>query len=194
MVLSRYAQGSRNEETRIDINSRLYFYTEVDRHRWGLRYRYTVDINNNPQQTWGRTDYIKGDITGNTWDTIKTQTKTNQLMMGNRKDHIRVRRQRQRKTKSDITPPLPIGASRAVRHRKGRGGGHSGGLKDLETGQVTSRAVPVPGPMADPGTPAAMADPGTLAAMANQAATEGLGTEEAMAERGARAAMEDRGA
>ncbi len=60
-----------------------------------------ADINNNPQQTWGRTDYIKGDITGNTWDTIKTQTKTNQLMMGNRKDHIRVRRQRQRKTKSD---------------------------------------------------------------------------------------------
>ncbi len=101
IILSRYAHGSRNEETRIDINSRLYFYTEVDRHRWGLRYRYTVDINNNPQQTWGRTDYIKGDITGNTWDTIKTQTKTNQLMMGNRKDHIRVRRQRQRKTKSD---------------------------------------------------------------------------------------------
>ncbi len=31
-------------------------------------------------------------------------------------------------------PPLPIGASRAVRHRKGRGGGRSGGLKDLETG------------------------------------------------------------
>ncbi len=44
---------------------------------------------------------------------------------------------------------------------------------------MTSRAVPVLGPMADPGT---------------QAATEGLGTEEAMAERGARAAMEDRGA
>ncbi len=61
----------------------------------------THDIYNNPQLTWGRTDYIKGDITGNTWDTIKTQTKTNQLMMGNRKDHIRVRRQRQRKTKSD---------------------------------------------------------------------------------------------
>ncbi len=111
-----------------------------------------------------------------------------------------MRRQRQRKTKSDITPPLPIGASRAVRHRKGRGGGHSGGLKDLETGQVTSRAVPVPGPTADPGTQAAtadqaaMADPGILAAMADQAATEGPGTEEAMAERGARAAMEERGA
>ncbi len=29
-VLHREA---RNEETRIDINSRLYFYTEVDRHR-----------------------------------------------------------------------------------------------------------------------------------------------------------------
>ncbi len=104
--------------------------------------------------------------------------------MGNRTDQIWVRRQRQRKTKSDITPPLPIGASRAVWHRKGRGGGHSGGLKDLETGQVTSRAVPVPGPTADPGTQAAMAD---------QAATEGPGTEEAMAERGARAAMADRG-
>ncbi len=41
-------------------------------------------------------------MTGNTWDTIKTQTKTNELLMGNRKDHIRVRGQRQRKTKSDI--------------------------------------------------------------------------------------------
>ncbi len=41
-------------------------------------------------------------MTGNTWDIIKIQTKTNQLMMGNRKDHIRVRGQRQRKTKSDI--------------------------------------------------------------------------------------------
>ncbi len=40
-------------------------------------------------------------MTGNTWDIIKIQTKTNQLMMGNRKDHIRVRGQRQRKTKSD---------------------------------------------------------------------------------------------
>ncbi len=42
-------------------------------------------------------------MTGNTWDIIKIQTKTNQLMMGNRKDHIRVRGQRQRKTKSDIS-------------------------------------------------------------------------------------------
>ncbi len=42
-------------------------------------------------------------MTGNTWDIIKIQTKTNQLMMGNRKDHIRVRGQRQRKTKSDRT-------------------------------------------------------------------------------------------
>ncbi len=69
---------------------------------------------------------------------------------------------------------------------------------------MTSRAVPVPGPTADPGTQAAtadqaamadpgipaatadqaaMADPGILAAMADQAATEGPGTEEAMAER-----------
>ncbi len=36
-----------------------------------------LDINNNPQETWGRTDYKKGDITGNTWDEIKTQMETN---------------------------------------------------------------------------------------------------------------------
>ncbi len=42
-------------------------------------------------------------MTGNTWDIIKIQTKTNQLMMGNRKDHKRVRGQRQRKTKSDTS-------------------------------------------------------------------------------------------
>ncbi len=35
------------------------------------------DINNNPQETWGRTDYMKGDITGNTWAEIKIQTETN---------------------------------------------------------------------------------------------------------------------
>ncbi len=86
-----------------------------------------------------------------------------------------------------LPPPLPIGASRAVRHRKGRGGGRSGGLKDLETGQVASRAVPVPGPMAAPGTPAAKADPGT------QAATADPGIPAAMAEQGARAAMADPG-
>ncbi len=45
-------------------------------------------------------------MTGNTWDIIKIQTKTNQLMMGNRKDHIRVRGQRQRKTKSDSNKEL----------------------------------------------------------------------------------------
>ncbi len=35
------------------------------------------DVNNNPQQTWGRTDYLKGNMTGNTWDEIKTQMGTN---------------------------------------------------------------------------------------------------------------------
>ncbi len=40
-------------------------------------------------------------MTGNTWDIIKIQTKTNQLIMGNRTDQIWVRRRRQRKTKSD---------------------------------------------------------------------------------------------
>ncbi len=42
--------------------------------------------------------------------------------MGNRKDHIRVRKQRQRKTKSDITPPP---SNRRVPRRmtsKGEGG------------------------------------------------------------------------
>ncbi len=33
---------------------------------------------------------------------------------------------------------------------------------------MTSRAVPVPGPMADPGTQVATADPGIPAAMAEQ--------------------------
>ncbi len=116
-------------------------------------------------------------------------------MMGNRKDHIRVRKQRQRKTKSDI-PPLPKGASRAVWHRKGRGGGRSGGLKDLETGQVASRAVPVPGPKADPGTQAAKADPGTQAAKADPgtpAATADPGTLAATADPGTLAAMADPG-
>ncbi len=102
-----------------------------------------------------------------------------------------------------LPPPLPIGASRAVRHRKGRGGGRSGGLKDLETGQVTSRAVPVPGPMADPGTQAATADPGIPAAMAEQGARAAMadwaamadpGILAAMAEQGARAAMAEQGA
>ncbi len=36
-----------------------------------------ADINNNPRQTWGRTDYLKGNMTGNTWDEIKTQMGTN---------------------------------------------------------------------------------------------------------------------
>ncbi len=84
-----------------------------------------------------------------------------------------------------LPPPLPIGASRAVQHRKGRGGGHSGGLKDLETGQVASRAVPVPGPMADPGTQAATADPGA------QAAKEDPGTQAATEDPGTQAATED---
>ncbi len=108
--------------------------------------------------------------------------------MGNRKDHIRVRRQRQRKTNCDITPPpLPIGASRAVWHRKGRGGGCSGGLKVQGDRQVASRAVPVPGHMADPGTQAATADPGTQTAPADP------GTQAAMADPGTQAATADPG-
>ncbi len=92
-------------------------------------------------------------------------------------------------------PPFPLGASRTVWHRKGRGGGRSGGLKDLETGQVASRAVPVPAAMADPGTQAATADPGTQAATADpgtQAATSDPGTQAATADPGTQAATADR--
>ncbi len=34
-----------------------------------------LDINYNPHETWGRKE--KGNITGNTWDEIKTQMETN---------------------------------------------------------------------------------------------------------------------
>ncbi len=40
--------------------------------------------------------------------------------------------------------------------------------RDMETGQVASRTVPVPGPTADPGTQAAMSDLGSPWAMADQ--------------------------
>ncbi len=49
---------------------------------------------------------------------------------------------------------------------------------------MASRAVPVPGPMADPGTQAATADPGT------QAATADPGYLAAMADPGTQVAME----
>ncbi len=74
-------------------------------------------------------------------------------------------------------PPPPPLTPRRVPRRMTSKGGRSGGLKDLETGQVASRAVPVPGPMADPGTQVAtadrelrvtMADPGTRTAMADR--------------------------
>ncbi len=44
----------------------------------------THDIYNNPHVTWGRTDYISGDITGDTWDIIKTTrlTLTELIMTG----------------------------------------------------------------------------------------------------------------
>ncbi len=58
---------------------------------------------------------------------------------------------------------------------------------------MASRAVPVPGPKADPGTQAATADPGTQAATADpgtQAATADPGTLAAMADPGTQVAME----
>ncbi len=87
-----------------------------------------------------------------------------------------------------LTPP-PTGASRAVQHPMGRGVGAFEASRDMETGQVASRAVPVLGPkveqgawpamteqgdraaMADPGTSWAMADQGTLWAMVDQGTT-----------------------
>ncbi len=61
---------------------------------------------------------------------------------------------------------------------------------------MTSRAVPVPGPMADRGTQAATADPGTQAATADpgtQAATADPGTQAATADPGTQAATADPG-
>ncbi len=43
----------------------------------GKHTHWRSDINNNPQETWGRTDYMKANITGNTWDEIKIQMETN---------------------------------------------------------------------------------------------------------------------
>ncbi len=113
-------------------------------------------------------------------------------MMGNRKDHIRVRRQRQRKTNCDITP-LP--SNRHVPRRmtsKGEGGW---ALWRPQGSRRPDRWPP--GHMADPGTQAATADPGTQAATADpgtQAATADPGTPAAMVEQGARAAMAEQGA
>ncbi len=59
--------------------------------------------------------------------------------------------------------------------------------RDLETGQVASRAVPVPGPTVEQGDWAAMVNPGTQAAMMDP------GTRAAMADQGSRAAMADLG-
>ncbi len=82
-------------------------------------------------------------------------------------------------------PPLP--PRRVPRRMTSKGAGRSGGLKDLETGGVASRAVPVPGPMADPGTQAATAGPGT------QAATAGPEPRAAMTDRELRVTMADPG-
>ncbi len=59
--------------------------------------------------------------------------------------------------------------------------------RDLEPGQVASRAVPVPGPTAEPADRAATVDLGTRAAMADQ------GTQAAMADQATQVAMADQG-
>ncbi len=68
--------------------------------------------------------------------------------------------------------------------------------RGMKTGQVVSRAVPVPGPMVEQGVQAAMADQGCRAAMADQgirAAMADQGTRAAMADQEIRAAMADLG-
>ncbi len=84
---------------------------------------------------------------------------------------------------------LPPGR-RVPRLATSNGDGGWGALeasRDQETGQTASRAVPVPGPMAELGARAAMADQGAWAAMAGQ------GTRAAMADQGAWAAMAGQG-
>ncbi len=69
--------GTRNAETR-----NFFWIHLINRtRRWRTQvHTLTDDLTltyNNPRQTWGRTDYLKGNMTGNTWDEIKTQMGTN---------------------------------------------------------------------------------------------------------------------
>ncbi len=99
-------------------------------------------------------------------------------------------------TQSDITPP-----SRTVRPapytiQQGGGVGALEASRGQEAGLPASRAAPVPGAMADPGTREAMADPGIRDAMAVQSAWVAMadpGSREAMAVQSAWAAMVDPG-
>ncbi len=87
----------------------------------------------------------------------QTQTGTNELMMTGKPNMGT-------EAKSDITPP-PSEQARPAPYNIERGGG-VGTLeasRDLEPGQVASRAVPVPGPTAEQAVWAAMADQGTQA-------------------------------
>ncbi len=66
--------------------------------------------------------------------------------------------------------------------------------RDLEHRQVASRAVPIPGPTAEPGVGAAMADQGTQAAMADQATQVAMVDQAAMADHpSTQVAMVDQG-
>ncbi len=75
----------------------------------------------------------------------------------------------------------------------GRGVGALEASRDLEPGQVASRAVPVPGPKAEQGVPAAMMDLGTRAAMADKGTQAAMADQVAMVDLGTRAAMADQG-
>ncbi len=88
-----------------------------------------ADINNNPPVTYiGRHNWRH---LGHNQDTRLTLTEL--IMTGK---HEGPYKGEETKAEEDKLwhyppPPLPIGASRAVWHRKGRGGGRSGGLKVL---------------------------------------------------------------
>ncbi len=87
---------------------------------------------------------------------MMTQTETNQLMMGNRKDHTRVG-----KHKAEGDKLWHYRDRRDLRRTTSKGEGGVGALeasRDLGPGQVASRAVPVPGPTVELGVRAAMVD------------------------------------
>ncbi len=90
--------------------------------------------------------------------------------------HERRGNTRHGETQSDITPPSRTvrPAPCTVHHPTGRGVGALEASRGQEAGLPASRAAPVPGAMADPGTREAMAVQSAWAAMAD------LGSREAM--------------
>ncbi len=88
---------------------------------------------------------------------------------------------RGRETQETLPPPSE--QARPTPYNIQWGGGALEASRDLETGQVASRVVPVPGPMVEQGSRADMVEQGAQAAMAD------LGTRAAMADPGTLWAM-----